>query len=167
MSYYKDPCFDEFEMEDGLDCECSSCHEKKFPRSRAIALQAVSLVQQTVAAGAAIPFDTNLVSSGFGIIHVPGGTDFNIVKPGIYRVTFTGSADPSVITAAGVAIAVNGSIIPGTTVTETVAVGSTAALATQALIQVTPFMNTVVTIVNPTTGAEVFTNPNIIIERIG
>lgn len=167
MSYYKDPYFDEFETEDGLDCECSSSHEKKFPRNRAIALQAVSIVQQTVAAGAAIPFDTNLVSSGFGIIHVPGGTDFNIVKPGIYRVTFTGSVDPSVITAAGVAIAVNGSIIPGTTVTETQVVGSTAALATQALVQVTPFFNTIVTIVNPTAGAAVYTNPNVIIERIG
>jgi hypothetical protein len=166
MAYCRDHFFDDFDCEGEKDLEFK-CHKKKCPKNGIVALQAVSLVPQTVTAGAAVPFDTNLVSSGFGIIHLPGGTDFNIVKPGIYRVTFTGSVAPAATTTAGVAIAVNGSIVPGTTVTETVTAGTPAALATQALIQVTPFMNTIITIVNPTTDTEVFTNPNIIIERLG
>lgn len=163
MPYYEDSCFDEFECD-----KEPSCHEDKCSRRRPTVLQSVSLTNQTVAAAAAVPFTTNLVSSGFGIIHTPGGTDFTLVKPGIYRVTFTGTVTPTTATTAGVAIALNGAIIPGTTVNASVpAIGDHAALATQALVQVTPFMGVVVTIVNPTTGAEIFTNPNIIIERIG
>lgn len=164
MSYYEDPCFDDFEKK--CDCE-HEYHKKRFPKNKVTALESVSLVAPTVTTGAAVPFDTNRVYRGFGIFHIPGGTDFNIVKPGIYRVTFTGSVTPATLTSAGVAIAINGTIIPGTTVTETVVAGSIAALSTQTLVQVTPFMNTIVTIVNPTAGTEGFTNPNIIIERLG
>ncbi|MDD2377067.1 MAG: hypothetical protein PHD15_06375 [Clostridia bacterium] len=170
MSNYKKPCFDDCEFEDEC-CEFEpKCHEfepkchRKCPRITV--LEAVSLVPQVVAAGLAVPFDTNLVNLGNGIIHVAGGTDFNLVAPGVYRVTFTGSVTP-VGTIAGVAIAVSGSIIPGTTVTETVIAATTAALATQAIVQVSPFISTVVTIVNPTAGTETFTNPNIIVEKIG
>lgn len=174
MSYCKNPCFDDFD-----DCEFETeccefkpkCHEcePKCPKKCPIInlLQAVSLVPQVVGAGLAVPFDTNLVSLGFGIIHTPGATDFNIIKPGVYRVTFTGSVTPAATTTAGVALAVNASIIPGTTVTETVVAATPAALATQAIIQVSPFISTVLTVVNPTADTETFTNPNIIIEKIG
>ncbi len=177
MSYFKNPCVDDYD-----DCEFEpECRENEpkcceikpkccpiRPRCpRVTLLQAVSLTQQTVAAGMAVPFDTNLVTLGHGIIHTPGGTDFNLLAPGVYRVTFTGSVDPATLNVAGVALAINGAIIPGTTVTETVVAGSTAALATQAIIQVSPFISTVLTVVNPTAGTEVFTNPNIIIEKIG
>ncbi|MDF2865968.1 MAG: BclA C-terminal domain [Clostridia bacterium] len=166
MSNFKNPCFDECEFEPDC-CEIKpKCHDFEPRCPRITVLQAVSLVPQTVAAGLAVPFDTNLVAIGNGIIHTPGGTDFNLIKPGIYRVTFTGSVTP-VGTTAGVALAVNGAIVPGTTVTETVIAATPAALATQAIIQVSPFISTVLTVVNPTAGTETFTNPNVIIEKIG
>lgn len=170
MSNCKNPCFDECDFEpECCDFE-PKCHEfePKCPIKcpRITVLQATSLVPQVVAAGVAVPFDTNLVSLGNGIIHIPGGTDFNLLAPGVYRVTFTGSVTP-VGTIAGVAISVNGSTVTGTTVTETVIAGETAALATQAIVQVSPFISTVVRIINPTAGTETFTNPNIIIEKIG
>jgi hypothetical protein len=165
MSYCENPCFDEFEFDKNCDFE-PECHDKKFPE-REIAIEAISVIPQTVAAGVAVPFTTNLVTSGNCIIHTPGSTDFNLVQPGLYRATFTGTVATDETTTAGVALAVNGSILPGTTVTETVIAGDAAALATQALIQVSPFMSTLLTVVNPTTGTETFTNPNIIIERIG
>lgn len=160
MPRYEDSCFDECDFE-------PKCHEDKSPR-RINVLEAVSLINQTVATSAAVPFTTNLVTNGFGIIHTPGGTDFNLIRPGIYRVTFTGTVTPTTATTAGVAIALNGSIIPGTTISASVpAPGQHAALTTQALVQVTPFMGVTLTIVNPTTNTEIFTNPNVIIERIG
>ena len=170
MSNYKNSCFDECDFENEC-CEFEpKCHEfePKCPRKchRITLLEAISLVPQTVLAGLAVPFDTNLVNLGNGIIHTPGGTDFNLIQPGVYRVTFTGSVTP-VGTTAGVALALNGSIIPGTTVTETVVAATIAALATQAIVQVSPFISTVLTVVNPTAGIETFTNPNIIIEKIG
>jgi len=164
MSYFNNSNFDDCEYKPNY-CEVKSKCQNKCPRVDLI--QAVSIVQQTVGAGLAVPFDTNLVTLGCGILHAPGGTDFNLISPGIYRVTFTGSVDPATLDAAGVAIAVNGTIIPGTTVTETVVAGSTAALATQAIVQVPQCVATVVTIVNPTADTEIFTNPNIIIEKIG
>ena len=170
MSNCKNPCFDDNDFENECcEFEPKCCEfEPKCPRKcpRITLLQAISLVPQVVLAGLAVPFDTNLVNQGNGIIHTPGGTDFNLIQPGIYRVTFTGSVTP-VGTIAGVALALNGSIIPGTTVTETVVAATTAALATQAIVQVSPFISTVLTVVNPTAGTETFTNPNIIIEKIG
>jgi len=170
MSNYKNPCFDDRDFEDEC-CEYEpKCHEcePKCPRKcpRITLLQAIALVPQTVAAGFAVPFDTNLINQGNVIIHAAGGTDFNLIIPGIYRVTFTGSVTP-VGTSAGVALALNSSIIPGTTVTETVIAGTNASLATQAIVQVSPFISTVLTVVNPTAGVEAFTNPNVIIEKIG
>ena len=163
MSNCKNPCFDDLDSESHCN-ECEPLCPIRVPKITL--LEAISLLPQTVLAGLAVPFDTNLISLGYGIIHTPGGTDFNLIAPGIYRVTFTGSVTP-VGTTAGVAIAVNGSIISGTTVTETVVAGTVAALSTQAIVQVSPYISTIVRVVNPTAGTEVFTNPNIIIEKIG
>jgi hypothetical protein len=168
MSNFKNRCnddWDDCEFEEECDEKEPRCH-RKCPKITV--LEAVSLTNQTVAAGAAVPFDTNLVSLGNGIIHTPGGTGFNLVAPGVYRITFTGTITPTTTTTASVALAVNNSIIPGTTISASVpAVGSHAALTTQAIVQVSPFMGVVITVVNPTSGVEIFTNPNIIIERIG
>jgi|GEM_PF-1760233 len=184
MSNYKNPYFDDCEFEPECCNLKSKCHDNE-PKSydyepkchnyepicpiipsRVTVLQAISLVPQTVATLLAVPFDTNLVNLGTGIVHIPSGTDFNLLASGVYRVTFTGSVTP-VGTDAGVAIASSGTIIPGTTVNETVVAGTIAALSTQAIIQVLPCTSAVVTIVNPTAGTETFTNPNIIIEKIG
>ena len=153
MSNFKNSCFD----------EC----EPKCPRL--IVLEAVSLTPQNVAPLLAVPFDTNLVNLGNGILHTPGETNFSLVAKGVYRITFTGSvtSNGEGVTIVGVALAINGLIISGTTVTETVIAGTTAALATQTIVQVAPCFSTVVTVVNPTTSTETFTNPNIIIEKIG
>jgi hypothetical protein len=170
MSNYNNLFFDDFEDE---CCEFEpKCHERepKCPRKcpRITLLEAVSLINQTVLAGLAVPFDTNLVLLGNGIIHTPGGTDFNLLAPGIYRVTFTGTVTPTTITTASAGLALNGSIIPGTTISASVpAIGQHAALATQAIVQVSQFISTVLTVVNPTANTEIFTNPNIIIEKIG
>lgn len=174
MSYNKNPYFDECDFEEKCDyeepkcCEIEKCEPKCHKHRKTSLLEAVSLTPQTVAAGAAVPFTTNLVTQGFGIIHTPGGTDFNLLQPGIYEVTFTGQVTTTdAATVAAVALAVNGTILPGTSIAENVVAGQAAALATQALIQVSPFISTVLTVVNPTGSPEVFTNPNIIIERIG
>jgi len=165
MSDFRNPCFDDCEFEP----ECCD-FEPICPvrHSRVTVLESISLVPQVVTTLLAVPFDTNLVNLGNGILHNIGGTDFNLLAPGIYRVTFTGSVTPAGegTTTAGVALAINGLIIPGTTVTETVVAGDIATLATQAIIQVLPFITTVLRVVNPTIVTETFTNPNIIIEKI-
>jgi len=167
MSNYKNPCFDDCEFEPSY-CEYEpKCHKGEPKSPRITLLEAVSLINQTVAAGLAVPFDTNLVLLGHGIIHTPGGTDFNLIVPGIYKVTFTGTVTPATTTTASVALAINGFKIPGTAVSQTVVAGTHAALATQAIVQVSQFISTVLTVVNPTTDTETFTNPNIIIQRIG
>lgn len=158
--------------DDNDDCEskCQEtkpCHEVVSKCNRKSALEAVSVGNKTVAAGLAVQFDTNLVTEGNAIIHAPSGTDFNLIAPGIYRVTFTGTVTPTTTGTASVALAINGSVVQATTVSQTVAPGTHAALATQLLVQVSPFLSTVVTVVNPTTDTEIFTNPNIIIEKIG
>lgn len=146
------------------ECKCELEH-KCLPTI----LEAISTSPQSVEPNLAVPFITNFLNVGKGIIHIPGSTEFILTCPGIYRVNFTGSitaitGDPVV----GVALAANGIILPGTTVTETIAVcGDQAALATQALIQVSAFQAVLLTVVNPTDLLEIFTNPNIIIERIG
>lgn len=165
MSKCKNP-YDECENEEECCWEEKKCCDIDKCHKRINVLQAISLVPQTVATTAAVPFDTNLVTEGFGIIHTAGSTAFTLAIPGIYKVTFTGTVTP-VGTTAGVALALSNTIIPGTTVTETVTAGTAASLAAQALIEVVPFITSTITVVNPTAGTETFTNPNIIIERIG
>jgi len=156
MSNCENSCSDEFEPKCIRRCPSITL------------LEAVAIIPQIVAAGLAVPFDANLASFGNGIVHIPGTTDFNLVQPGIYKVTFTGSVTAAaLITNAAVAIAINGAIIPGTTVSETVVAAATAGLTTQLVVQVSPCINTILTIVNPTANTEIFTNPNVIIQRIG
>jgi len=148
--------------------ECKKRPEPKCPNKRIIPtlLESVSTAPQTVLSGLAVPFTTNLVSSGRGIFHLPGSTEFIITKPGLYKVTFTGTVSTVDATSAGVALAINGIILPGTTVTETPDATGEVALATQTLLTVLPGFNTILTVVNPTTNTQTFINPNIIIERV-
>lgn len=147
--------------------ECKCRPERKCTR---VLLQAISSTPQTVISGLAVPFTTNLVNVGNGISHTPGSTEFILTCPGTYRVTFTGTVAATgeiIFGNVGVALAANGIILPGTTVTETVATsGNEVALATQAIVRVAQCQTVIFTVVNPAGVTEIFTNPNIIIERI-
>lgn len=131
-----------------------------------VALEAVATTPQTVLSGLAVPFNANLVAEGYGILHSPGSSEFIIIKPELYKVTFTSSVNTFDSPIAGVALAINGIIIPGTTVTVTSINNGVVNLTTEAIIRVIPPVNTILTVVNITTGTEIFTNPNIIIERV-
>lgn len=134
-------------------------------------IEAISIAPQTVLSLATLPFDTNRVIDGNAITHIQGSPNFNLLRCVLYRVTFTSTVSLPVGVAGtnvSAAIALNGSIIAGTTVSESVInlSGNFANLATQTIIEVYPGTSSVVTIVNPSALAEIFTNPNIIIEKI-
>lgn len=126
---------------------------------------------QTVEGGEPVIFVNDAISLGNSIIHTVGSPEFNIICPGKYLVTFTGSVGSPFIDTGldvSVAIALNGSIIPGTTVSEyvTLVTVNTASLSTQAIIEISPFLNNIITIVNPREITQTFTNANIIIQKI-
>lgn len=138
-------------------------------QSNVSALQAISLKQQTVLPNLAIPFDTNQVLSGNDILHTVDSTEFYLKAPGVYKVTFTASVDRLILDldlSLGIALALNGYIIPGSTVTQTAVTGIVSNLYTQAIVQTLTFVNNILTVVNTSNNSEIFTNPNIIIQKI-
>lgn len=67
--------------------------------------------EQAIAPTQAIPFDheSDQVHHSPGIEHIPGGTDFTIKKPGIYRVIYSVSLKCH----GQVALTLNGVVVPG------------------------------------------------------
>lgn len=131
----------------------------------------VTPTTQTVVGEEPVIFVNNSLLLGNSIIHTVGSPEFNIICPGKYLVTFTGSVGSPFIDTGldvSVAIALNGTIVPGTTVSEyvTLVTNNAASLSTQAIIEISPFLNNIITIVNPREITQTFTNANIIIQRI-
>lgn len=86
-------------------------------------LSAYSTPSAPGTAGNALLFDLNGASSGTGITHTPGDSDFTVEDPGIYTVAFHGNLAP----ASGVNFPLNvilelqqnGSVVPGAVVQHT------------------------------------------------
>ena len=86
-------------------------------------LSAYSTPSAPGTAGNALLFDQNGASSGSGITHTPGSSDFTVADPGIYSVAFHGNLAP----ASGVNFPLNvilelqqnGTVVPGAVVQHT------------------------------------------------
>jgi hypothetical protein len=134
-------------------------------------INSVTVPSQSVEPGATVIFTNDLVRVGDSIVHVANAGEFNIICPGKYLVTFTSSVSSPLVDTGinlSVGIALNGSVIPGTTVSEyiTLVEGNTASLFTQAVIDASPFIDSIVTMLNQSDSIQVFTNANIIIQKI-
>lgn len=93
---------------------CNSCYQKS-------ALSAATTSAATVAAAALVPFNTINLNTGASISYTAGSTAINIVKPGLYEVTFDASVAVTNATAASLSFQINraGVAIPGATATYT------------------------------------------------
>ena len=86
-------------------------------------LSAYSVPAAPGTAGNPLLFDQNGASSGTGITHTPGNSDFSVLDPGIYTVAFHGNLAP----ASGVNFPLNvilqlqqnGAVVPGAVVQHT------------------------------------------------
>lgn len=68
---------------------CNKCYQKSI-------LTTYTNSSTMVAAGAPVPFTTNLHLTGTSIVHTAGSTTINLVKSGMYLVAFNG--EPTVNT---------------------------------------------------------------------
>jgi hypothetical protein len=132
-------------------------------------LQSISILSPTIAQGAAITFDTNKVLLGDAITHTLGSTEFNLLVPGYYSVIFTvfaGNID--VTNNASIALMVDNSIVPGTTIHSSIpGINAVVGLTTQNVVEVLPNTTSILKVINTTTNSATFTNPNIVIQKIG
>jgi hypothetical protein len=94
---------------------------------------------QTVAVGSAYTFDTNRITTGCTVGHVPGTTTFTLTKPGYYYITFNTVFTTDATGEATVEIQNNGTVVPGATATETVAtVGAATSMSISTIVRVLP-----------------------------
>jgi hypothetical protein len=81
---------------------------------------------QTVAVGSAYTFDTNRITTGCTVGHVPGTTTFTLTKPGYYYITFNTVFTTDATGEATVKIRNTVKVYPAALAPELVEVGKTA-----------------------------------------
>lgn len=79
---------------------CNSCYQKST-------LSASTSTSATIAAAAVVPFNTVNMRTGASISFNAGNTAINIVKPGLYLVSFDASVAVSGATAASLSFQIN------------------------------------------------------------
>ena len=94
---------------------------------------------QTVDVGSAYVFDTNRISTGCTVGHVPGTTTFTLTKPGYYYVSFNTTFTTATTGDVTVELRNGGVVVPGATGTETITtIGDTKSIAFSTIVKVLP-----------------------------
>lgn len=102
-------------------------------------ISAYNSTTQTVDVGGAYVFDTNRISTGCTVGHIPGTTTFTLAKPGYYYVAFNTTFTTTTTGDATVELQIGGTAVPGATATETVTTaGDTKSAAFATIIRVLP-----------------------------
>lgn len=93
---------------------CNNCYQKS-------SLSAATVSSTTVNAAAVVPFNISNINTGASISFSAGNSSINIVKPGLYEVTFDASVSVTAAAAASLSFQINraGVAIPGAKATYT------------------------------------------------
>ena len=102
-------------------------------------ISAYNSTTQTVEVGGAYVFDTNRITTGCTVGHVPGATTFTLTKPGYYYVSFNTTFTTEATGEATVELRNGGVAIPGANGTETITTaGDTKSISFATIVKVLP-----------------------------
>ena len=83
-------------------------------------ISAYNSTTQTIDVGAAYVFDTNRITTGCTVGHVPGAASFTLTKPGYYYVSFNTTFTAETTGDVTVELRNGGVAVPGATGTDTI-----------------------------------------------
>lgn len=149
---------------------CNNCYQKST-------LSASTATSSTVAAAALVPFNTVNLHTGASISFSAGNSSINIVKPGLYEVTFDASVSVTAATAATLSFQINraGVAITGATASYTSSattdIGSVSITTLVRVSEICPCASNgansiAITVSNISTVAALMANANITVVKL-